>query len=122
VSVQRPVVSAEDVRAAHRRRELRLVVPSDAIVTPLARDEAARRGIDLVSANLEHATTRSSPAPTGMASPSPGTPDRHVATCDPDDLERVVERVRRQVPDADLAIVREIAERVLARGGGGPAR
>jgi hypothetical protein len=41
-----------------------------------------------------------------------------VATCDPDDLERVVERVRTQVPDADQAQVREIARRILERGGG----
>ena len=48
--MSRPVFSAEDVRAAARRGELTLAVPPDAIVTPLARDEAARRGIELVEA------------------------------------------------------------------------
>lgn len=97
----RSLVSAEDVRAAHRRREHRLVVPPDALVTPLARDEAARWGIELIAGERR----------------ADAAPRRHAATCDPKDLERVIERVRRQVPDADPAIVREIAERVLGRLG-----
>ena len=104
----RPVVSADDVRAAHRRREHRLPIPSDAIVTPLARDEAAHWGIELVEL-----AGRGESRTAGTAAPP-----RHVATCDPDDLERVIERVRRQVPDADPAVVREVAQRVLDRLGG----
>ena len=101
--MSRPVISADDVRAAHRRREHRLAVPKGAIVTPLARDEAARWGIDLV----DETTSRA-----GSSATRP-----HVPTCSPDELETVVERVRRQVPDADPAVVREIAERVLGRLG-----
>jgi hypothetical protein len=103
--VSRPVVSAEDVRAAHRRREHRLVVAPDAIVTPLARDEAAKWGIELVAG-----APRAEPA-------APGRGERRSATCDPDDLERVIERVRARVPEADPAVVREIARRVLDRLG-----
>jgi hypothetical protein len=95
------VVCAEDVRAAARRGELRLAVPADAIVTPLARDEASRRGIDLVD----------------VTDPSAGTRP-HAATCDPDDVERIVERVAARVPDADPAQVRAIARRLLERLGG----
>lgn len=100
--MNRSVVSAEDVRAAHRRREHRLVVATDAIVTPLARDEAAKWGIDLV---------------TGEAAARPAAGAKRSATCDPDDLERVIERVRARVPEADPAVVREIARRVLDRLG-----
>jgi hypothetical protein len=105
--VSRPVISADDVRAAHRRREHRVAVPPGAIVTPLARDEAAKWGIELVEG--KEATPEA-------ASP-PAMERAHVPTCDPDDLERVIERVRARVPDADPAVVREIAERVLARLG-----
>jgi len=100
--VSRAVVSAEDVRAAARRGEPRIVLPSDAIVTPLARDEAARRGIELVEGG----------------SPPTASSARHSATCDPDDVERIVERVRGRMPGADLAQVREIARRLLERLGG----
>lgn len=96
--MSRQVVSAEDVRAAARKGELRLAVPEDAIVTPLARDEAARRGIELVEGG-------------------PPLPSRS-ATCDPDDVERIVERVRERVPGADTAQVRDIARRLLERLGG----
>jgi len=104
--MSRPVVSAEDVRAAARRGEIRLAVPADAIVTPLARDEASRRGIELVVAT----------GTSGSASP----PDERgrPATCDPDDVERIVERVRVRVPGADAAQVRAIARRLLERLGG----
>lgn len=105
----RPVVSAEDVRAARRRGETRLAVPSGGIVTPLAREEAGRSGIELV----EGAGTGGQP---GSAPAAP--PGAHVPTCDPDDLERVVERVRERVPAADPAQVREIARRVLELEGG----
>ena len=98
----RPVVSAEDVRAAARRGELTLAVPPDAIVTPLARDEASRRGIELVE----------------EGAPSIASPARRSATCDPDDVERIVERVRARMPNADLAQVRDIARRLLERMGG----
>jgi hypothetical protein len=100
--VSRPVFSAEDVRAAARRGELRIAVPPDAIVTPLARDEAARRGIELLD-----------PGP-----PSKATATQRSATCDPDDVERIVERVRARMPGADPAQVRDIARRLLERLGG----
>jgi hypothetical protein len=103
--VSRPVVSAEDVRAVARKGELRLELPADAIVTPLARDEAARRGIELIEMGT-------SPAPSGAKVP------RGAATCDPDDVERIVEWVRERVPGADPAIVRDIARRLLERLGG----
>ena len=77
-------------------------------MTPLARDEAAHWGIEIVEQ-----ASRGEGRATGTAAPP-----RHVATCDPDDLERVIERVRRQVPDADPAVVREVAQRVLDRLGG----
>lgn len=99
--MSRPVFSAEDVRAAARKGELRIRVPGDAIVTPLARDEAARRGIELVES--ESALMASAP---------------HSATCDPDDVERIVERVQTRLPGADAAQVREIARRLLERLGG----
>ncbi|HEY7472715.1 MAG TPA: hypothetical protein VIE68_10260 [Gemmatimonadota bacterium] len=102
----RPVVSAEDVRAAARKGELRLAVPADAIVTPLARDEADRRGIELVERGGRTSVT---PAAT---SPAPS------ATCDPDDVERIVERVRARMPNASAAQVRDIARRLLERLGG----
>ena len=108
--LSRPVISADDVRAAHRRREHRLAIPAEAIVTPLARDEAAKWGIDLVEV--------AGSAGTALATVSPSGPARHhAATCDPDDLERIIDRVRKQVPDADPAVVREIAQRVLERLG-----
>ncbi|MGH7542773.1 MAG: hypothetical protein ACREK7_02445, partial [Gemmatimonadota bacterium] len=72
--MSRPVLSADDVRAARKRGETRLLVPEEALVTPLARDEAERFGIELVAAGAP-----SMPPPAG----------RHAATCDPDDLERV---------------------------------
>jgi catechol 2,3-dioxygenase-like lactoylglutathione lyase family enzyme len=103
--VSRPVVSAEDVRAAARKGELRLAVPADAIVTPLARDEAARRGIELVEAG----------GPPPVRAHQPAT---HAATCDPDDVERIVERVRARMPVADASLVRDIARRLLERLGG----
>ncbi len=100
---ERPVVSADDVRAARKRRETRLLVPPGAIVTPLARDEAARWGIEIAEGT---------PA---AAPPGPAAARVHSPTCSPDDLERVVERVRARVPQADPAQVREIARRVLDR-------
>lgn len=103
--MSRPVVSADDVRAARREGETRLAVPDGAIVTPLARDEAERLGIELATA-----------APSGAGTASAGS-SPHTATCDPDDLERVVERVRTRVPGADPVRVREIARRVLERWG-----
>jgi len=103
--VSRPVLSADDVRAAHRRREHRLAVAADAIVTPLARDEAAKWGIELVRGG------------DGPRSAGAAAPREHRATCAPDDLERVIERVRARVPGADPAVVREIAARVLGRLG-----
>ena len=99
--MSRPVLSADDVRAAARRGELRLAVPADAIVTPLARDEAARRGIELVEGEVV-----------------PVTAAPRAATCDPDDVERIVERVGQRVPGADPAQVRDIARRLLERLGG----
>lgn len=102
--MSRPVLSADDVRAARKRGETRVVVPEGALVTPLARDEADRVGIELVAGR---------PA----VAPSTRPADRHAATCDPDELERVIERVRAQVPGADPAQVREIARRILESGG-----
>ncbi|HUF88491.1 MAG TPA: hypothetical protein VMR66_00760 [Gemmatimonadota bacterium] len=102
--MSRPVVSAEDVRAAARAGQTRLAVPLDAIVTPLARDEASRRAVELVEATVERSA----------ATPPAG---RRSATCDPDDAERIVERVRARVPGADPAQVREIARRLLERLG-----
>jgi hypothetical protein len=104
--MSRPVFSAEDVRAAARRGELSLAVPAGAIVTPLARDEAARRGIDLIE---ETVAAASAPPVASGGVPSPA------ATCDPDDVERIIERVRARVPGADSAQVREIARRLLER-------
>lgn len=122
--MSRPLISADDVRAARQRRETRLAVPADALVTPLARDEAARWGIELVEGD-----------PAGGGSPTPGgaTPDRvraapstpskggraHVPTCDDpgDPVERIVARVMARVPEADPAQVREIARRVLESRG-----
>lgn len=109
--MSRAVVSADDVRAARHRGETRLAVPPGAIVTPLARDEAARSGIEL----SEEAGGEAGAASALRGSPTPGA---HVPTCDPDDLERVVRRVRERVPDADPGQVREIARRVLEREGG----
>lgn len=100
--MSRPVVSADDVRAARRRGETGLSVPRGAIVTPLARDEAERFGIELSETDGE-----------GLASGGVPVGSGHVPTCDPDDLERLVERVRARVPEADPAQVREIARRVL---------
>ncbi|HET6637570.1 MAG TPA: hypothetical protein VFH82_02170 [Gemmatimonadota bacterium] len=111
--MSRPVVSAEDVRAAARSGEPRIVVPSDAIVTPLARDEAARRGIELVEGEREAPTPASSTTAPGAAGPR-----SHSATCNPDDVERIVERVRARMPGADASQVRDIARRLLERLGG----
>jgi len=107
--MSRPVFSAEDVRDAARRGELSLAVPAGAIVTPLARDEAARRGIDLIE---ESVAAGSAP---GIA--SGGVPPPRAATCDPADVERILDRVRGRVPGADSAQVREIARRLLERLG-----
>lgn len=104
--MSRPVISAEDVRAAARRGELSFAVPADAIVTPLARDEAARRGIDLIETSTASGV---SPPRAGDVAPA------RSATCDPDDVERIVERVRARVPGTDSAQVREIARRLLER-------
>lgn len=104
--MSRPVVSADDVRAARKRGETRLAVPRGAIVTPLARDEAERWAIEL-------AEVAESPVQAGAGVRSP-----HVPTCDPNDLERLVARVRARVPDADTGQVREIARRVLERWSG----
>ena len=109
----REVFSAEDVRAAARRGELALAVPPDAIVTPLARDEAARRGIELVEVGSGAAAPARS---TGAASVAGST--SRSATCDPDDVERIVERVRARMPGADASQVRDIARRLLERLGG----
>ena len=108
--MSRPVFSADDVRAAARRGELTLAVPPDAIVTPLARDEAARRGIELIEAVPE--TARASTAMASLAV----SPARS-ATCDPDDVERIVERVRARMPGANASQVRDIARRLLERLG-----
>lgn len=106
----RPLVSADDVRDARKRRETRLTVPAAAIVTPLARDEAARWGIELVEE-----TAGRSPGAASPAAGSPARPVPHVPTCDDsgDPVERIVARVMAQVPGADPAQVREIARRVL---------
>jgi hypothetical protein len=98
----RPVVSADDVRAVHRDGSFQLVVPENAIITPLAREEADRYGIELV----KRGETR-----------NPPVAGHHIPTCDPSDVERVVERVRDLVPEADATQVRQIAERVLTRWG-----
>lgn len=116
--MSRPVVSADDVRDARSRRETRLVVPPDAIVTPLARDEAARWGIEIIEEERAGAGG-GGPGPSARAglreaAPAPRT---RAATCDPDDVERIVEKVRARVPHADPAQVREIARRVLERSG-----
>lgn len=100
--MSRPVFSADDVRAARQRHETRLAIPAAAIVTPLARDEAARWGIELVE-------------DAAAAPRAPGAP--RSATCDPDDVERIVERVRARVPGVDPTLIREIARRVLDRLG-----
>ncbi|MGH7588992.1 MAG: hypothetical protein ACRELU_10400 [Gemmatimonadota bacterium] len=99
--MSRSVVSANDVRAARRRGETGLSVPQGAIVTPLARDEAERFGIELSQA--------------GEGPAAGPVESEHVPTCDPDDLERLVEQVKARVPGADPAQVREIARRVLER-------
>lgn len=99
----RPVVSADDVRAVHRDGSFQLIVPENAIITPLAREEADRHGIELIDR--------------AKSSPKPPATGHHAATCDPDDVERVVERVRGLVPEADAIQVRQIAERVLTRWG-----
>jgi hypothetical protein len=98
----RPVVSADDVRAVHRDGSFQLVVPENALITPLAREEADRHGIELV----ERGKT-----------PNPPAAGRHIPTCNPSDVERVVERVRGLVPEADATQVRQIAKRVLTRWG-----
>ena len=112
--MSRPVFSAEDVRAAARRGELTLAVPPDAIVTPLARDEAARRGIELVESVPGAA---GAPTSTDRAASLAGSSTRS-ASCDPDDVERIVERVRARMPGADASQVRDIAQRLLERLGG----
>jgi hypothetical protein len=89
-------------------------VPEGAIVTPLARDEADRLGVELVGGE-----SAGGPAPFAASrSPATARVERHRATCDPDELERVIERVRARVPGADPGQVREIARRVLERGDG----
>lgn len=93
----RPVVSADDVRAARRTGAVQVEVPPGAIVTPLAREEASRWGIDLVPP-AEIATTPDEPG----SDPS-------------SDVDRIVERVRGLVPDADPEVVRQIARNVLRR-------
>ncbi len=97
--MSRLVVSADDVRAAHRRNELSLPIPAKAIVTPLAREEAAKWGIELAE----------SAGRVGDSDPA----DPRLATCDPDDVQRIVDRVRARAPGADPAQIREIARRVL---------
>lgn len=121
----RPLVSADDVRDARKRRETRLTIPAAAIVTPLARDEAARWGIELVEETAGVGGSRpgggsAGPGRSGATgrSPATGSPARpvpHVPTCDDpgDPVERIVARVMAQVPGADPAQVREIARRVL---------
>ncbi|HUP18611.1 MAG TPA: hypothetical protein VM778_01525 [Gemmatimonadota bacterium] len=114
--MSRPVLSAADVRAARRRRETRLAVPAGAIVTPLARDEAARWGIELLEERAGSGTPAAGgPSAAGSSGAPSGSP--RSATCDPSDLDRLVERVRARVPGADPAQVREIARRVLERLG-----
>ncbi|MDX1660948.1 MAG: hypothetical protein R3326_04075 [Gemmatimonadota bacterium] len=112
------LISADDVREARKRRETRLVVPDGAIVTPLARDEAARHGIELVEGAPDSAATIRTSRPASPAGPSGSgstAPTPHVPTCDDpgDPLDRIVARVLARVPDADPAQVREIARRVL---------
>lgn len=102
--MSRPLISADDVRRARERRETRLLVPPGAIVTPLARDEAARHGIELAAGEEE--------------APRSALPERpHVPTCDDpgDPLERIVARVRARVPGADPEQICRIARRVLDR-------
>lgn len=98
----RPIVSADDVRAVHRDGSFQLVVPDNALITPLAREEADRHGIELVKRG---------------DTPHPPATGRHIPTCDKSDVERVVERVRGLVPEADATQVRQIVERVLTRWG-----
>lgn len=116
--MSRPLVSADDVRAARKRRETRLVVPADAIVTPLARDEAARHGIDLVEGSTAGPAGSTSGDSRIVETPTPSA-RRRVATCDApsDPVERIVDRVMAKVPGADPDQVREIARRVLRKGG-----
>lgn len=96
-SQPRTVISADDVRSARRAGELRVVVPPTAIITPLAREEAARWGIELLSA--------------AEAPP----PAEARGSKDPEDVERIVARVRGLVPDADPEVIRQIARSVLRR-------
>lgn len=110
--MSRALISADDVRSARRRRETRLLVPPHAIVTPLARDEAARWGIELVEGG-----EAASPDPgSGSRSRAAARPD-HDPTCDapPEDVERIVRRVMAKVPEADPGQVRTIARRLLDR-------
>ncbi|MEJ2153679.1 MAG: hypothetical protein P8Y29_12260 [Gemmatimonadota bacterium] len=72
----RPVVSADDVRAVHRDGSFQLVVPENAIVTPLAREEADRHGIELVE-------------PGKTPNPSPGL----VPEADATQVRQIAERV-----------------------------
>lgn len=125
--MSRPLISADDVRAARQRRETRLAVPADALVTPLARDEAARWGIELVEADDPAgggSSTGRGGSPPGRDRAAPSAPSKgsraHVPTCDDpgDPVEQIVARVMARVPEADPAQVREIARRVLESRGG----
>jgi hypothetical protein len=58
----------------HRDGSFQLVVPENALITPLAREEADRHGIELV----ERGKT-----------PNPPAAGRHIPTCNPSDVERV---------------------------------